>query len=143
MESLMNAISNEFALPGTVAIDKSFKADARKDAISITLKLLNSDGEVLRKETIRFIRNQLTRPQQKLFVKTSHKIIENLFLNAKPAILTKIINENTDKINELNEDNRLLKLLTKHDFCPSVITNTISSQESSVKTDYQSLTNLM
>ena len=120
MNSLINAIVNEFNVSGTVAVDKNFKADAAKDSVTISIKLLNSDGEVLQSKSIRFVRNQLTKAQQKLFIKTSHKNLENLFLDAKTEILTKIINENTDKINDLNEENRLLKLLTKHDFAPSV-----------------------
>ena len=143
MNSLMNAIVNEFSVPGTVAVDKNFKADAVKDSITISIKLLNSDGEVLQSKSIRFIRNQLTKAQQKLFIKTSYKNIENLFLDAKPEILTKIINENTDRINELNEENRLLKLLTKHDFAPSIISCKVQESFVNNKNKSLNLKNLM
>ena len=120
MNALLTALVDEFSVPGTVAIEKTFKADAGKDSVTISIKLLSPDGEVLASKTIRFLRNQLPKAQQKLFVKTSYKNVENLFLAAKPELLTKIINENAAKINELSEENRLLKLLTKHEFAPSI-----------------------
>lgn len=115
MQSFKDYIIQEFNVDGTtsilfrfthsltVKIDRKTKKPLNNHTITTQVQFYDRDLSLLRRETLKFVNNVLSKKDSERLVNIAPKELENRFNFARKEIVQEIQREYIDKINEINE----------------------------------------